>query len=97
VRKQAVQKAMEQYKEWEKGTKELYEHCAAHLVLWKNIADFNQVNALIEDVDMELKYLERLCIELSAVDYDSLYIESLQDAYHEKYKEKAESIGVSIC
>ena len=97
VRKQAVQKAMEQYKEWECGTKALYEKCAAYLMAWQKIADFNKVNELVKDVDMELKYLERLCIELKAVEYDCAYIEMLQDKYHEKYKEKSKDIGVSIC
>lgn len=97
IRKQSVQKALEQYLDWERGTKELYEKCASYLIAWKKIADFNKVNELVKDVDMELKYLERLCIELKAVDYDTAYIEILQDKYHEKYAKKCESIGVCIC
>lgn len=97
VRKQAVQKALEQYKEWECGTKALYEKCAAYLMAWQKISDFNKVNELVKDVDMELKYLERLCIELKAVEYDCAYIEMLQDKYHEEYKEKSKNIGVDIC
>lgn len=46
---------------------------------------------------MELKYLERLCIELKSVEYSADYIIVLQDSYHEKYKEKLKDIGVSIC
>lgn len=97
VRKQAVQKAMEQYREWECGTKALYEKCCAYLIAWQKMADYNKINNLLEDVDSELKYLERLCIELKAVDYDCSYIEILQDKYHEKYKEKSKSIGVDLC
>lgn len=97
VRKQAVQKALEQYKEWECGTKALYEKCAAYLMAWQKISDFNKVNELVKDVDMELKYLERLCIELKAVEYDCTYIEMLQDKYHEEYKEKYKNIRVDIC
>ena len=97
VRKQSVQKAMEQYKEWETGTKELYQKCASYLLNWRNIADFNQVNSLICDVDTELKYLERLCIELQAVEYDISYIESIQDSYHDKYKRKTKEVGLNFC
>lgn len=97
VRKQAVQRSMEQYREWERSTKELYEKCCAYLITWYKVADFNKVNDLLKDVDMELKCLERLCIELKAVDYDCSYIEVLQDIYHEKYKEKAKLIGVDMC
>lgn len=97
VRKQSVQRAMEQYREWESDTKKLYEKCCAYLVAWQNIADFNKVNDLVQDVDMELKYLERLCIELKAVEYDCSYIEILQDKYHEKYEEKSKDIGINMC
>lgn len=97
IRKQAVQTAMEQYRAWEADTKELYQKCAAYLLAWKKVADFNKVNDLVKDVDMELKYLERLCIELKAVDYDSAYLEILQDKYHESYAEKCKNIGVCIC
>lgn len=97
TRQQAVQRAMQQYRQWETDTKALYEKCAAHLISWKKIADFNKVNDLIKDVDEELKYLERLCLELQAVDYDCSYIETLQDKYHEKYKEKCKEIGIDIC
>lgn len=96
VRKQAVQRALEQYRAWECETKEMYERCAYYLFSWQKIADFNKVNDLIRDVDCELKYLTRLCLELKAVDYDPMYIASIQDHYHDKYKKKTESIGVDI-
>lgn len=97
VRKQAVQRAMEQYHDWESETKELYEACAKYLLDWGAIADFNKICDLVKDVDMELKYLERLCIELKSVDYSAEYIGVMQDKYHEAYKEKCKDIGVDIC
>ena len=97
VRKQAVQKAMEQYKDWECDTKCIYEKCAAYLMAWKQIADFDKVSALVHDVDQELKHLERLCLELKSVDYDCTYIATIQPEYHEMYKEKSKHIGVDIC
>lgn len=97
VRKQYTQRAMEQYLEWEAETKALYCKMAAYLMDWQKVADFDKINCLIKDVDTELKYLERLCLELKSVDYDPAYISMLQDKYHEKYKEKCKEIGVSIC
>lgn len=97
VRKQAVHTAMEQYLDWEHETKAIYSKMAAYLMDWQKVADFNKVNDLIKDVDMELKYLERLCIELRSVDYDPAYVGMLQDKYHERYRKKCEEIGVSIC
>lgn len=97
VRKQTVQKAMQQYKDWESETKELYCKCASKLMSWGKVSDFNKINDLVKDVDMELKYLERLCLELSSVDYDNTYLQVIQDKLHEKYKEKTKAIGVDIC
>lgn len=97
IRKQAVQQGMEKYLEWETETKAIYSKMAAYLMDWQKVSDFNKINALIKDVDMELKYLERLCLELKSVDYDSAYVGMLQDKYHEKYRKKCEEIGVSIC
>lgn len=97
VRKQYTQRAMDQYLDWEAETKTLYGKMAAYLMDWQKVADFDKVNCLIKDVDMELKYLERLYLELKSVDYDPAYTNMLQDKYHEKYKEKCKEIGVSIC
>lgn len=97
VRKQAVQKAMEQYREWETETKGLYSRCASALVSWGKTADFNKLNELVRDVDMELKLLERLCLELNLVDYEASYVLIIQGRLHEEYKEKTKCIGVDIC
>lgn len=97
VRKQSVQKAMEQYKTWESDTKALYEKCAMYLLNWGHTADFHKVQDLVRDVDVELKYLERLCLELKAVDYSSDYLFMLQDRYHDEYEKKCKEIGANLC
>lgn len=97
VRKQYTKMAMEEYHKWESETKDIYNKMAYYLMDWQKVADFNKINCLIADVDMELKYLQRLCIELKAVDYDPSYLLVIQDKYHEMYKEKCEKIGISIC
>ncbi len=85
VCKQAVQKAFDQYLEWETDTKALYERCACYLLSWNKVADFNTVNDLVKDVDIELKCLTGIYLRLKSANYDSAYIESIQDHYREKY------------
>lgn len=90
VRKQYVQKALSMYKEWEQGTKDLYEACAGYLMDCHKADDFEWVSELVEDVSEELMCLEQLCVELSAVGYDCIYIMSIQgelcDKYHKRMK-----------
>lgn len=97
IRKQYVQKAVEQYRDWECETKDLYEATAKQLLDWGMIADFNLISSFVKDVDLELKYLERLCIELKSVEYSSEYIEVMQAEYHEKYKKLCEELRCEFC
>lgn len=94
VRQQAIQKAMTEYRDWEAGTKEFLQHCAAYLMGWRKIADFEQVEELIEDVDEELRCLDSLCLKLKAVDYDPVYIIEMQREYCDKYKRKCAKIEI---
>ena len=97
IRKQAVQTALEKYLDWETETKAVYSKVASYLMEWNKVADFNRVNTLLMDVDRELKALERLCLQLQSVDYDPVYMDSIQCKYHDRYKKMAKKIGVSIC
>ena len=42
---------------------------------------------LIHDVSNELKFAERLFIELECCDYDMVYLTEIQDKYHKKFKD----------
>lgn len=97
IRKQAVQDALDSYQRWETETKEFYENCAKTLIDNGYIADAQRVMQLIEDVDMELKCLDRLIITLKSVSYNDVYIATIQDEMHEKYKNKTDDIGINIC
>lgn len=97
VRKQAVQRAFARYLDWETKTKTLYETMAKHLMSWGYVADFNKINDLISDVDMELKCLTRMCLRLRSVEYDAMYLVTIQDSLHEEYQKKTKELGVSIC
>ena len=52
---------------------------------------------LIEDVDQELKCVERMKLELDAVDYDLSVIVPCQTPLHEEYAAKEREIGITIC
>lgn len=97
VRKQAIEKALTQYKDWEAETKRCYEKCAKDLLDESLIADYNKINKLIQDVDMELKSVDRLLLKLQAVNYNDIYVVTIQDELHEKYRELSKNIGVDIC
>lgn len=85
VRKQAVQRAMEQYHKWESDTKMLYCKSAAYLIKENRMSDYNKVNELVKDVTDELRRVERLYLELSAVNYDMVYVVELQDELCKEY------------
>jgi hypothetical protein len=97
VRKQAIEKAFENYNNWEAETKALYEEGAKILFDHGCIADFCKIKSLVCDVDQELKSLDRLYLTLRATGYNEVYIASIQDGLHECYREKSKSIGIDIC
>lgn len=97
IRKQYVEEGLKKYQAWEKETKEMYENYAAELMRRGNVADFNKVKSLVCDVDMEVKCVDRLIIELESVGYNDVYIASIQEEMHEKYREMTNKIGISIC
>lgn len=92
VRKQAVEKAFQEYQEWESETKELYSQYAKDLMSWGDVADSQEVCKLVCDVDYELKTLDRMIIKLKAISYDAIGVIDLQDELHEHYKKKLEEL-----
>lgn len=97
VRKQAVEKSFEMYREWEHETKECYEKYAKALTDMGHMADAGKVGSLVCDVDMELKCIDRLMLCLKSVSYNEVYIATVQEEIHEKYDRQTKEIGVSIC
>ena len=82
-----------QYREWESTTKELYEKYAAELRTGGMIADAIYVDELVEDVDKELKCLERIMVDLISTGYDMTYIVESQKDIHDKYRDKLKEVG----
>lgn len=86
IRRQALEKSFIDYHNWESKTKELYCHYAKRLLDLGHVADFNEVNRLVEDVSLELKYLERMILSLRSISYDPIQIEAMQQELHDHYK-----------
>lgn len=51
---------------------------------------------LVQDVDDECEYADRLALKLNAVDYDMQVIVPMQHELHEKYKKKLHDIGKKL-
>lgn len=83
-----VKSAMEQYKQWEHETKELYEEQWQKCMNNGMGADADYISKLIQDVTKELKEINRMCEQLNGTGYDVISIHSMQDKYYEKYKNK---------
>ncbi len=97
VRKQAVEKAFNEYREWESETKKLYSGYSKALMNLDCVADALKINEYVKDVDQELKYLDRMLIKLKAISFDAVGMMDMQEELHEHYREKTKSLGVDIC
>lgn len=98
TKKTAVKTAMEQWSEWEHETKKLYEKAYCDLCDLGEIAAACKVRGMVQDVDQECKYADRLCIELSGMEYDMPTITSMQDKLHAEFAEKEEKgVHVDLC
>lgn len=94
VRIQAVQSGFKRYSEWEEETLDFYQRCATLLFELGNIADYNYVNELIDDVNDELAELHKLWLQLKAMNYDTSYTESIQEDLHTKYKREMRELSI---
>ena len=97
TKKNAVKSGLQKWKEWETTTKKLYEQMFKELMNIDEVAAACKVKELVHDVDMELKKIDRYILEKEAVNYDIGHIISEQKHKHEKYKKKAEKMGINIC
>ena len=95
VRKQAVEKAFEEYETWELETKQLYEKCALDLLHMGRVDDFNEVNCYVKDVSHELKCVDRMLINLRGIGFDPVELFDMQADLHEKYRRKTRKLKFS--
>ena len=94
VREQSIKKSFQRYKEWESNTKDMYNSVCKVFFEHGKVADFEHVSCLLSDVDIELKCLERLELELESCNYSMEYILTLQPDLHEKYKKKTKELFI---
>ena len=88
TKQKGIEDGFNQYHEWESETKNLYEHYSSRLREMSAVADAIVVEKLVEDVDKELKKLERIIIDLISSGYDMVYITESQQCLHDAYKKK---------
>ena len=88
TKQKGIEDGFNQYHEWETETKSLYEHYSVKLRENGAVTDAIMVERLVEDVDKELKKLERIIVELISSGYDMVYITESQQRIHDKYKAK---------
>lgn len=88
TKQKGIEDGFNQYREWELDTKNLYEHYSSRLREMGAVADAIVVEKLVEDVDNELKKLERIIIDLISSGYDMVYITESQQEIRNKYKAK---------
>lgn len=88
TKQKGIEDGFNQYHEWESETKSLYEHYSSRLREMGAVADAIIVEKLIQDVDCELKVLERMIVDLISSGYDMIYITESQKGIHDKYKAK---------
>lgn len=96
TKKRAIRDAFRRWREWESETKRLYEDSYSALCEIGEIAATCKVKTLVEDVDGELKMVDRQCITLADINYDLPTIIIKQDDMHEEYREREEKMGVKI-
>lgn len=92
TKQKGIEDGFNQYHEWESETKNLYEHYSSRLREMGAVADAIMVEKLVEDVDSELKNLERIIVDLISSGYDMVYITESQQCIHDKYKAKLHEI-----
>ena len=92
ARKQYIGPSFQGYKQWEEETKELLSYCANELMYMGEMAYFNEVMDMIEDVDEELEKLEKLMLKLNSVDYNIEYVMDMQEDIAEEYEKKTEEL-----
>lgn len=92
TKQKGIEDGFNQYHEWESETKSLYEHYSSRLREMGAVADAIMVEKLVEDVNSELKKLERIIVDLISSGYDMVYITESQQRIHNKYKAKLHEI-----
>lgn len=93
TKQKAVEDGFNQYREWENDTKAVYSRYASKLRELGHEADAIMLDCLVEDVDHELKCLDRIILDLISSGYDMVYVVESQKEIHDRYKKMIKDIG----
>lgn len=88
TKQKAVEDAFTAYRAWEVETKEVYSAYAGKLREMGHEADCTIVDKLVDNVDKEIKCLDRIMLNLISCGYDMTYIVEEQQTLHDKYKKR---------
>lgn len=88
TRREAIQSIMNQWIDWEKDTKKLYQTMYEELCILHESASAFEVAELIHDVTTELAGAEKNLIQLEMINYDWVKIIEEDQVKQKKYKKK---------
>lgn len=88
TKKNAVKNGLTMWVDWERETKELYEHMYRELIGIGEVASAAFLERMIQDVDKELAKAEKYQLLKEAVNYDIGHIIGEQHKKHKKYERK---------
>ena len=98
TKKNAVKNGLSAWLDWEKSTKDLYQQMYKELLDLGEVASANLIMTFVEDVDCELKKVERYMLNKMSTGFDMVGIMEEQSRKHDKYKKKMEKeLRVHIC
>ena len=95
TKRMAVKTGLEQWVNWEKTTKKLYQNMYQELININEVAAAEKVVELIKDVTEELKDAEQYLLNKKATDYDMVNIIDEQDKKKSDYEIKCRSLFLS--
>ena len=87
-----VRHAFEIYRTFETETRDLYSAIYCHMLSVGNVVDADVFKAYIDDVEHEIKGIDRLMHEMQNAGYDAVYIVEIQKEMHDKYKKKLHDV-----
>ena len=86
-----TKRVMKEYLKWEESTLDFYKKKMRELMEIESYAEYIDVRELIDDTASEIEFLENLMVELESVNYDSSYIQKVQERFITEFGENQHS------
>lgn len=87
-----TKKAFEDYLNWEKRTRDLYENVCCEFLRRNDLTSYDIIKKYLDDVVNELKEIYNIIQTLNIVNYDITYIREMQDDLLKIYNKKMETL-----